>query len=159
MKTDLYKQTEKRLYDYPFLIKRIEMIQKRLEELEPGSLPSRSIYIATNSNRIYNDFVAAEATNIADFKILLQKELKEKQSLIFEIEKALECLTDLERKVIVMRYFKMQRMTEISDNLGYSREYGSRVRKRAVNKIGMVLWGVTSEEMEETRNSNRNNKN
>ena len=84
---------------------------------------------------------------------------QEKQSLVFEIEKALECLTDLERKVIVMRYFKMQRMTEISDNLGYSREYGSRVRKRAVNKIGMVLWGVTSEEMDETRNNNRNKKN
>jgi len=156
MKNDLYKQTEKRLYDYPFLVKRIEMIHKRLDELEPGTLTSKSIYIATNSNRIYNDFVAAEATNIADFKILLQKELKEKETLIYEIEKALECLTELERKIIIMRYFKMQRMTEISDTLGYSREYGSRVRKRAVNKIGMVLWGVTSEEMEHTRKSLKN---
>lgn len=159
MKSELYKETEKRLYDYPFLIKRIEMIKKRLEELDTESSLSQSIYIAANSKRLYNDFVAAESNNISDFRLLLQKELKEKETLVFEIEKALECLNELERKIIIMRYFKMQRMTEISDILGYSREYGSRVRKRAVNKIAMVVWGVSSEDMENTRRRIKNKSN
>lgn len=151
MKSELYKKTERRLYDYPFLVKRIEMIKKRLEELEMNSLKGYHTYLLSDEQSRFEDFIAAEASNISDFRILLQQELKEKENIVFEIEKALECLTELERQIVVMRYFKMLRMSEISDELGYSREYSSRVRKRAVNKIGMVLWGVTSEEMEKKR--------
>ena len=151
MKSELYKKTERRLYDYPFLVNRIEMIKKRLEELEMNSLKGYHTYLLSDEQSRFEDFIAAEASNISDFRILLQQELKEKENIVFEIEKALECLTELERQIVVMRYFKMLRMSEISDELGYSREYSSRVRKRAVNKIGMVLWGVTSEEMEKKR--------
>ena len=151
MKSELYKKTERRLYDYPFLVKRIEMIKKRLEELEMNSLKGYHTYLLSDEQSRFEDFIAAEASNISDFRILLQQELKEKENIVFEIEKALECLTELERQIVIMRYFKMLRMSEISDELGYSREYSSRVRKRAVNKIGMVLWGVTSEEMEKKR--------
>ncbi len=156
MKSELYKQTERRLYDYPFLVKRIEMIKKRLEELEMSSLKGGHTYLLSSAQSLFEDCIAAEASNISDFRILLQQELKEKSNIVFEIEKALECLTELERQIIVMRYFKMFRMSEISDKLGYSREYSSRVRKRAVNKIGMVLWGVTSEEMEKKRKEIKN---
>ncbi|WP_329381620.1 sigma factor-like helix-turn-helix DNA-binding protein [Anaerofustis sp. HA2171] len=156
MKSELYKKTERRLYDYPFLVKRIEMIKKRLEELEMNSLKGYHTYLLSDEQSRFEDFIAAEASNISDFRILLQQELKEKENIVFEIEKALECLTELERQIVVMRYFKMLRMSEISDELGYSREYSSRVRKRAVNKIGMVLWGVTSEEMEKKRKEIKN---
>ena len=156
MKRAVYKKTERRLYDYPFLVKRIEMIQKRINELKIGSSKGRSLYLSSSEESRFSDFIAAESANISDFRILLKQELKEKENLVFEIEKALECLTELERKIIVLRYFKMFRMSEISDKLGYSREYSSRVRKRAVNKIGMVLWGVTSEEMEEKRKEIKN---
>ncbi|MGN8912971.1 sigma factor-like helix-turn-helix DNA-binding protein [Anaerofustis butyriciformans] len=156
MKSELYKQTERRLYDYPFLVKRIEMIKKRLEELEMKSLKGCHTYLLSTDQSRFEDFIAAEASNISDFRILLQQELKEKENIVFEIEKALECLTELERQIVIMRYFKMLRMSEISDELGYSREYSSRVRKRAVNKIGMVLWGVTSEEMEKKRKEIKN---
>ena len=156
MKNELYKQTERRLYDYPFLVKRIEMIKKRLEELEMKSLKGCHTYLLSTDQSRFEDFIAAEASNISDFRILLQQELKEKENIVFEIEKALECLTELERQIVIMRYFKMLRMSEISDELGYSREYSSRVRKRAVNKIGMVLWGVTSEEMEKKRKEIKN---
>ncbi|WP_138269159.1 sigma factor-like helix-turn-helix DNA-binding protein [Anaerofustis stercorihominis] len=156
MKSELYKQTERRLYDYPFLVKRIEMIKKRLEELEMNSLKGYHTYLLSDEQSRFEDFIAAEASNISDFRILLQQELKEKENIVFEIEKALECLTELERQIVIMRYFKMLRMSEISDELGYSREYSSRVRKRAVNKIGMVLWGVTSEEMEKKRKEIKN---
>lgn len=156
MKSELYKQTERRLYDYPFLVKRIEMIKKRLEELEMKSLKGCHTYLLSDDQSRFEDFIAAEASNISDFRILLQQELKEKENIVFEIEKALECLTELERQIVIMRYFKMLRMSEISDELGYSREYSSRVRKRAVNKIGMVLWGVTSEEMEKKRKEIKN---
>ena len=156
MKSELYKKTERRLYDYPFLVKRIEMIKKRLEELEMNSLKGYHTYLLSDEQSRFEDFIAAEASNISDFRILLQQELKEKENIVFEIEKALECLTELERQIVIMRYFKMLRMSEISDELGYSREYSSRVRKRAVNKIGMVLWGVTSEEMEKKRKEIKN---
>lgn len=156
MKSELYKKTERRLYDYPFLVKRIEMIKKRLEELEMKSLKGCHTYLLSTDQSRFEDFIAAEASNISDFRILLQQELKEKENIVFEIEKALECLTELERQIVVMRYFKMLRMSEISDELGYSREYSSRVRKKAVNKIGMVLWGVTSEEMEKKRKEIKN---
>lgn len=156
MKSELYKKTERRLYDYPFLVKRIEMIKKRLEELEMKSLKGCHTYLLSSEQSRFEDFIAAEASNISDFRILLQQELKEKENIVFEIEKALECLTELERQIVIMRYFKMLRMSEISDELGYSREYSSRVRKKAVNKIGMVLWGVTSEEMEKKRKEIKN---
>lgn len=147
MKNELYKMTEKRLYDYPFLEQRIKMIMKRIDDLDYNRLSAKS-YVDTNITNPPKDFVAADAINIIDFKEKLQKEIYDKEKLAFEIEKALECLSALEYKIIIMRYFKLKKMLEISDTLGYSREYGSRVRKKAVIKIGMVLFGVSEEEMQ-----------
>lgn len=147
MKNELYRKTEQRLYEHPFLLKRIKMLKIRIEELKPGDISTRSLYMSSQTYSKYNDFIAAEKPNVEDFRELLKKELKEKETLCAEVDAGLDCLNEIEKKIIVMRYFKLKRMLEISDTLGYSREYGSRVRKKAVSKIGMVLWGVTNEEM------------
>ena len=144
MKSDVRKQVERRLYDYTFNLSRISAIKKRLEELEPDTLKS-SAYLEIGNNNKNSDIVAKEAIRISDFEDMLKKELKRREIDVFEIDKAMECLTQIENKVIVMRYFKLNKMGFISDTLCYSREYLSRICKRAVIKIQKVLYGVSEE--------------
>ena len=147
MKNEIYKKTEKRLYDHPFLVKRVEMIERILEEVEMGSIKKTGCYIVREEKGENNNLVAADGINIEDFKRILKRELEEKKRLVFEVEKAMQCLSALEKKIIVMRYFKCGKMINISSKIGYSREYASRVKKKAVNKVGMVIWGISAEEM------------
>ncbi len=144
MKTDMRKEVERRLYNYTFNLSRISTIKKRLEELEPDTLKA-SAYLQVGNNNQNSDIVAREAIRISDFEDMLRAELKKRELDVFEIDKAMECLTQIENKVIVMRYFKLNKMGYISDTLCYSREYLSRICKKAIIKIQKVLYGVMDE--------------
>ena len=74
-------------------------------------------------------------------KILEIREEENTRKLMDNINKAMECLTDLEKKIITDFYINNLTMYEISMEIQLTREYTSKVKTAAIRKMEHVLFG------------------
>lgn len=74
-------------------------------------------------------------------KILEIREEEKTRILVENINKAMECLTDLEKKIILDFYINNITMYEISLDIKLTREYTSKIKTAAIRKMEHVLFG------------------
>ncbi|MGN8913870.1 sigma factor-like helix-turn-helix DNA-binding protein [Anaerofustis butyriciformans] len=74
-------------------------------------------------------------------KILELREEKEVEDKVEKINKAMDCLTNLERKIITEFFINNKNMLQISREIQLTREYTSRIKTAAIRKMEQVLFG------------------
>lgn len=136
-----YQRTEKELYDYEFLKKYISLRRKDLEELVYEGVSGTALSEDSISTNRISDPVAKEFFKIEKISEAWRKEIKKNESKVNKINVAVGLLNDIEKSIIEKKYFKCLRIYEIAKDLDYSEKQISRIKKNAINKISIVLWG------------------
>lgn len=140
MTIEKFRQTEKLLYNYKFIKGYVELRKRDLQDLEYNGVKAIQYSDPAVKSNIISDPVAREYESIEKQRLFLQRVIMEKERIIERIECALGLLNDVENRIIEMKYFKGVRNNDIADNLGYSRKQIERIKKSAVQHIGVVLW-------------------
>lgn len=74
-------------------------------------------------------------------KILEIREEEKTKKAVENINKAMECLTETEKKIITDFFMKNKTMSDISKEIDLTREYTSKVKTSAIRKIEYILFG------------------
>lgn len=72
----------------------------------------------------------------------LEKELKENEAIVFQIENCVKELPELHQKVIIDKYIGCLTWQEISESTGYSVSHCKRLHCGAVYKLSIGIYGV-----------------
>jgi RNA polymerase sigma factor (sigma-70 family) len=138
-----FRQTERRLYNYPLLITNVEKynldIKDLQKEFDSGSFgKSKDIVFMQKSG------VRLESDEVLEAKILtLLKKIQRDNKEIQEIEYALEVISNDEFKDIIhYKYFENMTDAEIADKLHISDRTVRRYKSRLIGKIMVRLYGA-----------------
>ncbi len=74
-------------------------------------------------------------------KILELREEKEVKEKVEKLNKAMDCLTSTEKKIITDFFINNKNMLQISREIQLTREYTSRIKTAAIRKMEQVLFG------------------
>ncbi|MBF7097592.1 sigma-70 RNA polymerase sigma factor region 4 domain-containing protein [Alkalibacter mobilis] len=140
MTSDKYRQTERVLYDYKFIKGYVELRKQDLQELEYEGVKALQYSETMSGSGEISDPVAREFEIIEKQRFLLKKAIAEKELIIKKIDYALHILSDLERNIVEMKYFKGIRNYDIADCLGYSKKQIERINKSTIYNISSMIW-------------------
>lgn len=132
---NLYKKAEKMLYDYPYLKIEVKNLELDIEELKSEFEGVRSISYDEKSGPTnkFNSDVENEII-IREKKISNLIKLKNsKERQILKINNILSILSEDEKKIIELRYFKNLHFKEISSVLANSEKNLMRKRKKVIS--------------------------
>lgn len=142
-----YKKAEAILYNYPILEAKIKNLELELDELlEYDVLPasSNNIKPGSTTNAISNS-VESEVVKRDDNQRAkcIQKKIKKLQRQKQKIENALEALSDDQREIVELKYFKQRSLRWICNEKKIHEVTLSRKRKEIIEKyiIPLVVKG------------------
>jgi RNA polymerase sigma factor (sigma-70 family) len=134
-----FSRTERLLYSYPSLKVSLNELELNIHDIELEGIKRKSTSIVVFSGKGSsgdNDeqLTAAEA----------YKESKERtQRMVNRIERALDHIRGEEGyEIIEMKYFDNMNNLEIADKIPCSESTVKRWRKRLVNQLGVLIFGV-----------------
>lgn len=78
---------------------------------------------------------------IADRKNLLEKRIKITEGKTERIDRAIAALNDTERQIITERYIEGRQWWQVAYSVKINERWCREIRKRAVNKIAIGLFG------------------
>lgn len=137
-----YKATEKFLYNYNSLKASIENMKQEIEEIEYLGMSAINYdHEITGKTFAFHSLTESEAMRAADRKQMLQQRIEILESKIERIDRAIEALNKTEQKIINLRYKEGRQWWEIAYEMRYSEKWCKELRKRAVNKIAVGLFG------------------
>lgn len=145
---DYFKATEAYLYNYRSLKANIELNKIRMEQLEleqPTGLTGVN-YEQEKLSKTYafHSTTENEAIGRVSEYEKLRRSIEMSMYTVMRIEKAVEALTSLEKRVVKLRYFSDEQLTwrQIGDIVKYDPDYCRKeVRNRAINKIAVAIFG------------------
>jgi len=137
-----YKATEKFLYNYNSLKASIENMKQEIEEMDYREISAIN-YQKEPVSETYAFHSATEESAIyaAERKNLLEKRIKITESKLERIDRAIEALNDTERQVIIERYINGKQWWQVAYAVKYNERWCREVRRNAVNKIAIGLFG------------------
>lgn len=133
----LYRKTEAILYNYNKVKAQIKNIELDIENLKnefngPGAIGYEERTQSTNS---FNSSVENEVIS-RDIEInQLERYKRKKEIELLKIDNAIGSLTDREKVIIEMRYFKKYSNIMIAAKLDLTEEYICKIKNVAVNQI------------------------
>jgi DNA-directed RNA polymerase specialized sigma subunit len=145
-----YKTTEKFLYNYRPLKISIENMESELKELEP--LGASAIdYSKEKTGATYNisKQTEDEALHIITQKEILKDRIEKTKKKVERIEKGLSSLSPIEKEIISRRYFESEQWYEIAYKVKYHESWCKEIRKRAIIKLSVALFGVEAVRVDE----------
>lgn len=137
---DVFKATEKRLFAYPIIKKRIQDKQEELAEIHNYGIPKRSKSIV----RYQKNGVRLSDDEILDAVVMdLEAEIASDQKEVETIEKAVAILDgDPYQKIVERKYFEGRKDEEIGDELHCDPRTVRNHKSRLVNRISVFLYGA-----------------
>ncbi|MBY6860759.1 xanthine dehydrogenase [Clostridium botulinum] len=147
MKNNIFKKTEKVLYDYKNLDIKIQNIDLHINTLENDisvsgvSYEERSSPTNAFSSVVENNVIKREEftfEQINKLEILKNKTINLKKS----IDNALNTLNHEERELVELRYFSKNKKTwvEIGMLLSIDKDYCSKLKNRIINQLSNYLY-------------------
>ncbi len=147
MKNNIFKKTEKVLYDYKNLDIKIQNIDLQINTLENDisvsgvSYEERSSPTNAFSSVVENNVIKREEftfEQINKLEILKNKTINLKKS----IDNALNTLNHEERELVELRYFSKNKKTwvEIGMLLSIDKDYCSKLKNRIINQLSNYLY-------------------
>jgi len=133
----LYRKTEAILYNYKKTRAQIKNIELEIESVKNefegvGSISYEERIQSTNS---FSSRVENEVMNRDNEINKLGKYKRQKEIEVAKIDNAVESLTDREKNIIELRYFKKYNNRMIAAKLDVTEEYLCLIKRNAVNQI------------------------
>lgn len=138
----LYKKTEAMLYNFNKTKAEIKNTDLDLEVLR-GEFDGVGAVVYEERTGPTNRFNSSVENEVIDRDKKIEKMLKDKRLKeieILKIENAIESLTQRERDIIEMRYFKKYNNRIISAKLDLTEEYVSELKTNIVNTIKDIIF-------------------
>lgn len=137
-----YKATEKFLYNYNSLKASIENMKQEITEMDYRELSAIN-YNKEPTSKTYAFHSSTEEAAIytADKKSLLEHRIKITEGKLERIDRAIEALNELEQRIIKLRYIEGKQWWQIAYEIRYSEKWGKELRRRAIGKIAVGLFG------------------
>lgn len=139
------EMTEEYLKNYKQIKAHIEVLEEEKKMLAEivATLPAidyDSIKVQSNSS---GNPTEQNAISLLEKSLYINSDLKNSKSAILKIDKALESLNKVQRKVVELSLIEELDWTCISEELEYSERQLRRIRSGAVYKVAIVLFGAT----------------
>lgn len=138
----LYRKTEAILYNYNKVKAQIKNIELDIENIKndfngPGAIGYEERTQITNSfnSSVENEVVAREN----EINQLLRYQ-KQKEIELLKVDNAIGSLTEREKLIIEMRYFKKYNNKMIAAKLDLTEEYICNIKRNAVNQVLDLLF-------------------
>ncbi|MDK0850785.1 hypothetical protein P5F25_02530 [Clostridium perfringens] len=140
MVKDEIKEVEDLLKNYNDMINIIELKELEIKDLEETYCGCEAISYSERSGQTYkfNSSVENEVVDREKRINKLKRELKESITIKRKIEKAVESLNGVDRKVIELRYINKRRLgwKQIASVVNYCEEHcRKRIKTRAISKM------------------------
>jgi len=133
----LYRKTEAILYNYNKVKAQIKNIELDIESIKnefngPGAIGYEE---RTQSTNRFNSSVENEVVNREIEVNQLERYKRQKEIELLKVDNAIGSLTEREKVIIEMRYFKKYNNRMIAAKLDLTEEYICTIKKAAVNQI------------------------
>jgi DNA-directed RNA polymerase specialized sigma subunit len=133
----LYRKTEAILYNYNKVKAQIKNIELEIENIKnefngPAAIGYEE---RTQSTNRFNSSIENEVINREIEINQLERYKRQKEIEILKVDNAIGSLTDREKIIIEMRYFKKYNNRMIAAKLDLTEEYICTIKKVAVNQI------------------------
>lgn len=140
---DYFKETEKMLYRYKTLAAEVENLKIAITELENDYKGCSAITYEekTAPTNKFNSTVENEVINKEKALRKYKDELETKELLKLKIENAIAPLTDREKEIVELKYFKRLKTWElIAVNVELSGDYCRNLCKDIINEVSKILF-------------------
>lgn len=135
-----YERTVEYLENYKPLQASIENMEKEIEELD--YFAAKGICLEYTGRNGYKTSLTEDAAiNIMERKEQLRRAIRRTKHNLDKIDRGLETLNEVEKYIIVARYFEGQQWWTIAYRLKYSERWCKELRRRAVKRISISLFG------------------
>lgn len=138
---DKYKNVERRLRNLEMEKTYLIYLEKDLKLLELEYEISGINYEKVGGNNNISDITGDKAVKLMQKRQELELKIARKKNEIEHIEGVLSKLTETERKIITMWYIEYKPHWKIAQEVGYSVSQVKRIKKDAIEKIMVGLYG------------------
>jgi len=144
---DRYKYIEKLLYEYNSLKTFIKNAQQQIENIQKdvdgvsGVSYNKVSSKTNNTTSIVENEVLKREKKIS----ILQKRIQKTQGLLDRLDRSIEVLNDIEKRIIKLRYMKNLQWYEVSWNVKYSERWCKELKSKAIEKIAVAMFGNIEE--------------
>ena len=137
-----YKATEKFLYNYNSLKASIENMKQEIEEMEYFGITALDYkQEPVGKTYAFHSTTENEAIKITNKKEILGTRIKLLENKLERIDRAVEALNEIEQKIIKLRYYEGRQWWQIAYEMKYSEKWCKELRRRAVQKVAIGLFG------------------
>lgn len=146
MTINYYKKTEYLLYNYKVLEINIVNMQQEIEYLKNNDGSTGLSYdgISTSpTNRISSSTEDIALSNSEKIHYL-ERCIKKNERLLDSVNRAMEGLTDIERLILRQKYIEGKQWWQVASMAGYSERHCRSMRRNAIEKMGLGIFGETS---------------
>ena len=140
-----YKATEKYLYNYKSLKANIENMKVQIKEIDYNPLQGAGFEYMEDTG-YKKSTVENTVIRIDKKRNDLKNRIKELECKLERIDRSIEALNDVERYIVVERYFEGRQWWQIAHEIKYSERHCRRIRTNAVNKVSVGLFGLEAME-------------
>ena len=147
MENNKFKRTEAALYNYKTLETKVRNIKIDIENLENDitvkaiSYEERSSPTNKFSSDVENEVIKRDE-NIKEQINILKAKLKYNTDLKIKIDGALDQLSEIEHKLIELRYFSKEKKqwSAIGLELSHEKDYCIKLRNKIIKKLGDLIY-------------------
>lgn len=144
MSTELFKKTERILYNYSMLKAEINNLELEIEEIENdyGNIGAMSYEEKSGPTNKISDSIANEIILKEKQSYKLKKMKRSKEILLNKINNAIEALDENERKVVHYRYLNGKRTwMQVGEILSMDSNYCcNTLRVNTINKLSKMIF-------------------
>ena len=143
IKNSYYKSTESLLYNYNMLKVSIENMKLEIEETEKNDGATGIKYDGVQTSPTFKFSSQTEDTSIRNIETidLLKKRIEITENKIKRVDNAIEALNGAEKNVIIKRYLEGKQWYIVAYEVNYNERWCKELRKRAIEKIAIGLYG------------------
>ncbi|NLY46846.1 MAG: hypothetical protein GX053_12795 [Tissierella sp.] len=143
MTINYYKKTEYLLYNYKMIEISIENMEQEIEYLKNNDGTSGLSYdgISTSPTNKTSNPTENVALSNSEKIHYLEHNIRKNKRLLDSVNRALEGLTNTERIILQQKYIEGKQWWQVSAMAGYSESWSKSVRKEAINKLIIGMYG------------------
>lgn len=143
IKKEYYKMTEECLESYKLIKAYIETLQSQLKEIDIIFKRKSIVYYDGNDRKTYN---LKRTLEQEDVEIIEKREniifnIEKFNEKVTRIDKALHSIDENAKKILIYKYIYGYQWKKISSEVSYNERWCKEIRKRAITKIALVLYG------------------
>lgn len=88
-----------------------------------------------------SDTTGGSAARLVDARVAIDRKIARYKNKINHIESVLALLTEIEYKIVMMRYIKYKPWWYVADQTGYGIRQAQRIKEDAIGKVAIGLYG------------------